>query len=76
MAEKKKKMDEEKVRSLWEQVRNADGADMSALRNLYRRLQLYEDSGQALALQCVDSGLTAVITFQRRGKHADPFDRG
>ena len=76
VADNSGKMDEEKVRSLWEQVRNADGADMSALRNLYRRLQLYEDSGQALALQCVDSGLTAVITFQRRGKHADPFDRG
>lgn len=70
-------MDEEKVRALWEQVRNADSADVSALKNLYRRLQLYEGSGHELALKCVDGGLTAIITFHRREKlHANPVDRG
>ena len=77
VADNSGKMDEEKVRALWEQVRNADSADVSALKNLYRRLQLYEGSGHELALKCVDGGLTAIITFHRREKlHANPVDRG
>ena len=77
VADNSGKMDEEKVRALWEQVRNADSADVSALKNLYRRLQLYEGSGHELALKCVDGRLTAIITFHRREKlHANPVDRG
>ncbi len=71
------KMDDEKVRRLWEQISDPENGDVSALKNLYRRLQLYEDSGRELKLTCVNGGLTAVITFQRREKiHADPSDRG
>ena len=71
------KMDDEAVRRLWEKIKNPDDSDVSALRNLYRRLQIYEDSGHALALQCVDHGLTAVLTFRKREKpHADTADRG
>ena len=61
------KMDDEKVRLLWEQVTDPESADSSALRNLYRRLQLYEGSGHELRLKCVDHGLTAILTFRRRG---------
>lgn len=71
------KMDEEKVQELWERIKSPDDSNVSALRNLYRRLQIYEDSGDALALQCVDHGLTAVLTFRKREKpHADTADRG
>ena len=77
VADNSGKMDEEKVAALWEQVRSNDGGDVSALKNLYRRLQLYEGSGHELALRCVDGGLTAIITFQRREKkNANPVDRG
>lgn len=81
VADNSGKMDDEKVRRLWEQVRDAGSADVSALRNLYRRLQLYEGSGHELTLQCVNGGLTAILTFQRREKevrkeHANPADRG
>lgn len=70
------KMDDEKVAKLWEQVKHPDSADSNALRNLYRRMQLYEDSGHELALRCVDRGLTAILTFRRRGNsHADTADR-
>ena len=62
------KMDDEKVRHLWEQVTDPESADSSALRNLYRRLQLYEGSGHELRLKCVDAGLTAILTFRRRGE--------
>ena len=71
------KMDDEKVNRLWETIKSADDSNVSALRNLYRRLQIYEDSGHALALRCVDHGLTAVLTFRKREKpHENPADRG
>ena len=70
------KMDDETVRQLWEKIKSPDDSNVSALRNLYRRLQIYEDSGRALALQCVDHGLTAVLTFRKReNPHADTADR-
>ena len=71
------KMTEESVRNLWAHVTDPDSPDSSALCNLYRRLKLYENIGNALELRCVNSGLTAVLTFIRKGeKHADAADRG
>jgi two-component system sensor histidine kinase YesM len=71
------KMTEESVRNLWAHVTDPDSPDSSALCNLYRRLKLYENIGNALELRCVNSGLTAVLTFVRKGeKHADAADRG
>ena len=71
------KMDEEKVRQLWERVTDPDSPDSSALSNLYRRLTLYENTGNELRLKCVNGGLTAVLTFLRRGEeYADAADRG
>ena len=61
------KMDDEKVRKLWEQVTDPDSPDSSALSNLYRRLTLYEGTGHELELKCVDGGLTAILRFRRRG---------
>lgn len=61
------KMDEESVRNLWNHVTDPESPDSSALCNLYRRLKLYENSGNELELRCVDKGLTAVLTFLRKG---------
>ena len=61
------KMDEESVRNLWNHVTDPESPDSSALCNLYRRLKLYENSGNELELKCVDKGLTAVLTFRRKG---------
>ena len=62
------KMDEESVRNLWNHVTDPESPDSSALCNLYRRLKLYENSGNELELRCVDRGLTAVLTFRRKGE--------
>jgi len=60
------KMDEEKVQRLWAQVTDPDSPDSSALCNLYRRMKLYENTGNELELKCLNGGLTAVLTFRRR----------
>jgi two-component system sensor histidine kinase YesM len=71
------KMTEESVRNLWAHVTDPDSPDSSALCNLYRRLSLYENIGNALELRCVNRGLTAVLTFVRRGDRlANTADRG
>ena len=72
------KMDQEKVRQLWEHVTDPDSPDSSALCNLYRRLKLYESTGNELELKCVNGGLTAILTFLRRGSadDADSAHRG
>lgn len=70
------KMTEESVRNLWMYVTDPDSPDSSALCNLCRRLNLYEN-GNALELRCVNNGLTAVLTFRRKGENdADTADRG
>ena len=61
------KMSEESVQDLWNLVTDPESPDSSALCNLYRRLKLYENSGNELELRCVDKGLTAVLTFRRKG---------
>ena len=77
VADNSGKMDEEKVRTLWEHVTDPASLDSSALCNLYRRMRLYEDSGEALELRCVNSGLTAILTFRRGGTaHEDTAGRG
>ena len=71
------KMDEKSVRNLWAHVTDPESPDSSALCNLYRRLKLYENNGNELELRCVNSGLTAVLTFRRKESgHADIADRG
>ena len=71
------KMDEKSVQNLWAHVADPESPDSSALCNLYRRLKLYENSGNELELRCVNSGLTAVLTFRRKESgHADIADRG
>jgi len=71
------KMTEESVRELWKHVKDPDSPDSSALCNLYRRLRLYENIGNALELRCVNRGLTAVLTFVRRGdRFENTADRG
>ena len=72
------KMTEDSVRSLWAHVTDPASPDSSALCNLYRRLKLYENIGNALELRCMNGGLTAVLTFVRKGeqKDADAADRG
>ncbi|MBQ8095185.1 MAG: histidine kinase [Clostridia bacterium] len=61
------KMDDSSVHQLWKQIQDTHSSDSNALRNLYRRLQLYESDDHALTLKCVNHGLTAILTFQRRG---------
>ncbi len=69
------KMTDEKVSTLWANIQQGETADSNALRNLYRRMQLYESSGHELVLQCINGGLTAVLTFRRRGKNASIINR-
>ena len=61
------KMDEARMRTLWAYVTDPESPDSSALCNLYRRLKLYENSGNELELRCVSNGLTAILTFRRKG---------
>ena len=53
------------MEALWARLRGEEDDGASALRNLYRRLQLYDGGGQGLELKCVDGGLTVVLTFRR-----------
>jgi len=77
VADNSGKMDDEKVRDLWNRVTDSESPDSSALCNLYRRLTLSEDAGNELQLKCVDGGLTAVLIFRKRGAFlADAADRG
>ena len=77
VADNSGKMDDEKVRDLWNRVTDPESPDSSALCNLYRRLTLSEDAGNELQLKCVDGGLTAVLIFRKRGAFlADAADRG
>ncbi len=77
VADNSGKMDDEKVRDLWNRVTDPESPDSSALCNLYRRLTLSEDAGNELRLKCVDGGLTAVLIFRKRGAFlADAADRG
>ena len=59
------KMTPEKVEALWARMNDPGEQGSSALRNLYRRLQLYEGEEQVLRLECRDGGLTAAVTFQK-----------
>lgn len=71
------KMDEQKVRDLWNHVTDPDSPDSSALCNLYRRLKLCGESGNELELKCVDGGLTAALHFRKGASWlADTADRG
>lgn len=77
VADNSGKMDDEKVRDLWNRVTDPESPDSSALCNLYRRLTLSENAGNELQLKCVDGGLTAVLIFRKRGAFlADAADRG
>ena len=67
VADNSGRMDDEKVLELWKRVTDPASTESSALKNLYRRLQLYEGSGHELQLACVDGGLTTILTFRRRG---------
>ena len=60
------KMTPERVRELWRKLEDPGEQDSSALRNLYRRLRIYEGEEQVLRLDCADGGLTATLIFQRR----------
>ena len=48
VADNSGKMDEEHVRMLWERLKSDDAGDSNALRNLYRRLQLYQGGERIL----------------------------
>lgn len=77
VADNSGKMDEEKVAQLWARIQSDETPDGSALRNLYRRLQLYESGDQSLELKCVDNGLTMILTFSRKKRdHKDTPDCG
>ena len=77
VADNSGKMDDEKVRDLWNRVTDPESPDSSALCNLYRRLTLSENAGNELRLKCVDGSLTAVLIFRKRGAFlADAADRG
>lgn len=69
------KMTDEKVAALWAAIQQGEVQESNALRNLYRRMQLYESSGHELVLKCVNGGLTAVLTFRRRENNASITDR-
>ena len=68
VADNSGKMDEEHIRLLWEKLKSPEDTEASALRNLYRRLQLYQGDQRSLELRSVNGGLTAILTFQRKGK--------
>lgn len=77
VADNSGKMDEERVRRLWESLRDEDAANANALRNLYRRLQLYQGGEHSLELRSVNNGLTTILTFRRKGnEHEKLTDRG
>ena len=61
------KMDEEQVARLWRRLNETESGNPSALQNLYRRLQLYEGQDQVLELRSVNRGLTAILSFRRKG---------
>ena len=61
------RMTPERVEELWQKLLRQEEQDVSALRNLYRRLQIYEEGAQALTLECEDGGLKASVRFRRRG---------
>ena len=71
------RMGEGEVQALWDSIREPSAPDSNALRNLYRRLQLYYGHDGALQLKSVNNSLTAILTFERgrRAFEADP-DRG
>ena len=63
------KMDPDRVRELWQRLNDPEDGNPSALRNLYRRLQIYEGADQVLTLTSVNNGLTAALKFQRKGEN-------
>ena len=65
------KMTPERVRELWQRLEDPEEQGSTALRNLYRRLRLYEGEEQVLRLDCVDGGLAATLIFQKRGKQSE-----
>ena len=67
VADNSGKMDQERAEMLWHRLNDPEDGNPSALRNLYRRLQLYEGADQVLDLKSVNKGLTATLTFQRKG---------
>ena len=75
VADNSGKMDEEHVRLLWERLKSDDAGDSNALRNLYRRLQLYQGGEHSLELRSVNNGLTAVLTFRKGQNHEKLADR-
>ena len=74
-AQRLDEMTDEKVTALWAAIQQGEVQESNALRNLYRRMQLYESSGHELVLKCVNGGLTAVLTFRRRENNASIADR-
>lgn len=59
------RMGEKEVQALWERVCAHDAPESDALRNLYRRLQLYYGHDHGLELKSVNNSLTAILTFVR-----------
>lgn len=59
------RMGETEVQALWERVCAHDAPESNALRNLYRRLQLYYGNDHGLELKSVNNSLTAILTFVR-----------
>ena len=77
VADNSGRMDDERVRQLWEKLQENDDSDANALKNLYRRLLLYENGEHSLELTCVNNGLTVTLTFHREKEaHEDTVDRG
>lgn len=60
------KMTPAEVEKLWQRLNGPETESSSALRNLYRRLQIYEGADQVLELRSVDNGLCATLTFRKK----------
>jgi len=77
VADNSGKMTPEKVEELWNHLNDPETEDSSALRNLYRRLQLYEGQDQVMKLESVNNGLSASVIFRRKGTNDEnAADRG
>lgn len=59
------RMGPKEVQALWERICAPDAPESNALRNLYRRMQLYYGNDHGLELKSVDNSLTAILTFER-----------
>lgn len=59
------RMGPKEVQALWERICAPDAPESNALRNLYRRMQLYYGNDHGLELRSVNNSLTAILTFER-----------